>query len=393
VVVAALTACRPGQRCRDERGIHHFSFLLDTMLWHPCRAMTRRPLVLTHPSALATQWRNLVLAAQSQDLIHPGTPGTVVTRTNAQGVCFYAWQFYDGSGNQRERYVAAPVGSEHAESAAAEVRERISDLNAQVREARLLVRSGFQAVDPRTFAVLAAIANGGLFDAGAVLVGSHAWGALLNDLAIRGAAYSTHDVDIGWRAGDRDSGDADRALPTWDDVLAAAGQPLVAVPRMDHREASTTWKLPGAKRFSVELLAPSPSEHVGHRAVPQLAAHATTLPWFAWLLGDTFMGAVLSRRGACPVRLPSPARLAIHKVLTSGLRGHRAAQTANDLDQAAVLVAALAELDPTALQDAWVTFPEAARGVVRRQSGGLHDRLGSPHPKAAALWRDIVGWG
>lgn len=45
-------------------------------------------------------------------------------------------------------------------------------------------------------AILGAFANHGLFRSGAVLVGSLAYGAVLNELGIRAAAFATEDVDL-----------------------------------------------------------------------------------------------------------------------------------------------------------------------------------------------------
>ena len=76
------------------------------------------------------------------------------------------------------------------------LRSRIDDLKSIIPSVRLLGREGFQFVDSRTFATLAALHNHGLYAAGAVLIGSHAYGVLLNRMGLRAASYVTEDVDI-----------------------------------------------------------------------------------------------------------------------------------------------------------------------------------------------------
>src|SRR5438067_1690240 len=153
-------------------------------------------LYTAHPPALTVLHGDLESYAHAQREVFVGTAGSVVERTNAAGFGFYAHQFYDGNGKQRERYVAGPLGSSTADQAAAALRARIQELKALVPSLRMLGREGFSLVDRKTQAVLASLHNRGLFAAGAVLVGSHAYGVLLNRLGVRAAPYATEDVDI-----------------------------------------------------------------------------------------------------------------------------------------------------------------------------------------------------
>lgn len=72
---------------------------------------TPRPLFQRHARALTLQHTEIEGVALTQPEAFLGTPGAVIERTNAAGFRYYAHQFYDGDGKQRERYLAGPVAS------------------------------------------------------------------------------------------------------------------------------------------------------------------------------------------------------------------------------------------------------------------------------------------
>jgi hypothetical protein len=133
-----------------------------------------------HPRSLTTLFSDIETYAAGQPEAFVGTGGAVLERTNATQFEFYAHQFYDALGKKRERYVAGPTGSSEADALADRLRARIEELKQITASIRLLGREGFQLADSRTYATVAALRNRDLFTAGGVLVGSHAYGVLLN---------------------------------------------------------------------------------------------------------------------------------------------------------------------------------------------------------------------
>jgi hypothetical protein len=115
-------------------------------------------------------------------------------------------------------------------------------------------------------------------------------------------------------------------------------------------------------------------------AVPELRAHATGLPYLAYLLGATQFATLLSREGACPVRVPQPPRFALHKLLVSQLRG--GAKAEKDRFQAAVLLAAIGETQSGAIADAFGELPRSARAAVRKALRLVEPQLADNHPRA-----------
>ena len=316
-----------------------------------------------HEMALTTLYDDVERHALSQREVFVGTAGSVIERTNAAGFRFYAHQFYDPHGKQRERYLAGPVGAAEAEEAAAELRVAIQDLKKRIPSVRLLIREGFQSVDTKAYATIAALHNEGLFGAGATLVGSHAYGVILNRMGIRAAKFRTEDVDVARR---EELALEPAPQKRFLDLLQESGIKFFEVPQLNRKAPSTSFREVGRSSFHVDLLAPSPDESFPFVPVPELGAHAMGLPYLGYLLGESQMGAILAREGCCPVRVPLPERYALHKMVIAPQRSGRSAKADKDLQQAAVLCAALAELHPGALEEARAALPKRALRHFKR---------------------------
>jgi hypothetical protein len=318
------------------------------------------PLFTRHPLLLQAAFSELKRRAREQAFLLVGTPGSVGER-DVHGRRFLYRQFYDSEGKKTAAYIG-PAGDSDAEMRARHVREDIDRTVALVRETRLLTRQGYTRVDARTGAILSALANHHLFRAGAVLVGSHAYGALLNDLGVGAATYFTQDVDIARGA------PLEFALApaeSFERMLADSTVVLHPVPNLDRKAPPTSYKAPGPDPLRVDLLVPAVGREIATRAVPELRAHATALPYFAYLLRDPIDAVVLARGGVVPVKVPRPEALAWHKMLASQLRGETREKRGKDVHQAAVLFAVLAEDAPDALEAAFDALPRGGKSRTR----------------------------
>lgn len=338
------------------------------------------PLYTTHARALAVLHSDIEAHAEGQAQAFLGSAGTVLVRTNASAFRFYAHQSYGADGKKHERYVAGPVGAAEADAVAAALRERIHEIKELVPSLRLLGREGYSVVDAKTYATIASLHNHGVFRAGGMLVGSHAYGVLLNRLGIRAAAYVTEDIDIA--RGAKLAFDVDP--PPFVEMLKGAGVEFVEVPSLDRKGASTSFKQRGRSLFHVDLLVPSPDESFPTVAVPELAAHAKGLPYLAYLLAESQPGMLMAREGCCAVRVPLPERFAVHKLIVSQLRTGRNAKSAKDVRQACVLAAALAASHPGALEEAVAHVPARARKHLVGALVVARDPLEVEHPRAWA---------
>lgn len=343
--------------------------------------MAAKPLYTPHSRALTVLYSDVEQAAAHLGEIFIGTAGSVVERTNASGFRFYSHQFYDGDRKQRERYVAGPVGDPAADAAAEALRARARETKELVPTLRMLGREGFHLVDAKTFATLATLCNHGVFAAGGLLIGSHAYGILLNTLGARAAPFATEDIDIARR-----EALAFEKLPeqSFLEILRQSGIDFVEVPALDRKRPPTSFKQKGRARFHVDLLVPSPKETFPVVLVPELGAHATGLPYLDYLLAESQMTVALAREGCCPVRVPLPERFAIHKLIVSRLRTGRSAKSEKDVEQASCLLAALADLHPGAIE-------EAIR-VLRSRNAKKHLRAAASAARRALEERAPRAW-
>lgn len=332
------------------------------------------PLYSPHARALSLLYSEIEAVAESRSEVFLGTAGSVIERSNASGFRFYAHQFYGATGRKKEHYVAGPVGSSEADAAAEALRTRIHEAKDLVPTLRLLGREGFAIADPKTYATVASLHNRGLFRAGAVLVGSHAYGAILNRLGMRATAWTTSDIDIA-RGSRLPLGPVDLL-----GILRESGIDFVEVPELDRRTPSTSFREPGRSRFVVDLLATTNRDEPTLVEVPELHAHAAGLPHLSYAIEESQPGLLLAREGCCAVRLPLPERFAVHKVLVS-VRRKRSPKSEKDLLQAATVAAILAETQTGALESAISALGTRARKIFQEGRSRLAPLLGS-HPRA-----------
>lgn len=337
-------------------------------------------LTRSHERALSLVFSELARQAAETPAVLIGTPGTVAERTNAEGTRFWVRRYSDAGGARREQYLGK---TDDAESAARvdDLRARIAAANGAIASVRLLARAGYATVDKRAFFTLASLHNHGVFRAGGFLIGTHAYGALLNALGVRAVAYATEDVDIARR-----ERLALPEVPSFLEMLRESGVEFVEVPQLDRRAPAVSFKERGASRFRVDLLVPSKDDSYPVIPVPELRAHATGLPYLAYLLGTSQLVPILSAHGVVEVRVPAAERYAAHKIMVSQLRGSSDAKSGKDLQQAAVLIDALTEQFPGAMSDAIDTLPKSARRAFGRGLKALRAHL----PRTAgAAWESL----
>ena len=86
------------------------------------------------------------------------------------------------------------------------------------------------------------------------------------------------------------------------------------------------------------------------------------------------------------MRVPVPERFALHKMIVAQLRKGGSEKSLKDVKQAAVLVAALGENHPGALEAAFKKTPISCRKHVRKSLLQMREQL-EPHPQA---WEEMA---
>lgn len=334
-------------------------------------------------SAGQSKYQSVKQLAGRQNRIVSGTPGTLKQRTQS-GNKYWVREYIRVDSKKTDEYIG---------SASSVTREQIAKRTAEIELAKALAAGsanlrlfGYQRIDRKPAAVIEAFFNRKLIQGGLILVGSHAYGALLNELGVLAAGYKTGDIDLAR---------AHRlavALPEGfglHDVLKETGMNFVPVPGMPSHKPSASFMLPGADQIAVDLLVP------GRKAgdlvpVKELSAYAQAIPLLDYLIGDPIESVVLSPNQVIPVKIPSPERFAIHKLFSSQSRRSNRDKIRKDLEQAAVLAAALEEETPGSLADESKKFPTASRASLKRGAAAAAKLLDS-HPDARDTLLKIAG--
>jgi hypothetical protein len=335
-----------------------------------------RPRYRRHDPAGQAKYQDLKQLARSQARILAGTPGTLKQRTQS-GKRYWVREYIRVDGKKTDEYIGAESSTD---------KETVSKLSAEVELAKALAAGsaslrlfGYQRIDRKPAAVLAVFFDRGLTQAGLTLVGSHAYGAILNDLGIIAPGYSTQDIDVA-RTHPLSVAFADGFEFTG--LLKETGLRFVPVPGMPSHRPSGSFKLPGAEALAVDLLVPG--NKLGHVVpVKELGAHAQSIPLLDFLIEGAIESVILSPNQVVPVRIPSPEQFVLHKLYSSQSRRGDRDKTGKDLDQAAVLSAAVEEQTPGRLEETFRGMPRTGKAAVKRGALAAAKIVGSSHPEAA----------
>ena len=333
-----------------------------------------------HDAAGRARYQELKQLALSQRRVLAGTPGTLKQRQR-NGTAYWVREYIRAHGGKDDEHIGTMAKVPAAR--VAQLREEIELARALAAGSSALRLHGYQRVERKAAAVLAAFFNRGLFAAGLTLVGSHAYGALLNELGFAAPAYRTQDIDLARGAPLAVAG-AD--LPALAQVLEETGMRFVPVPGMPSHHPSASFKLPGAEALAVDLLVPG--RQAGKLvAVSELGAHAQAVPFLDFLVRDPIDAVVLSPNQVIPLKLPSPERFLLHKLYSSQARTGSRDKAGKDLEQAAFLAAAAEEESPGALLAAFRSFPSAGKPLARRGARAALRLLDGGSEAAQALAR------
>jgi hypothetical protein len=206
-----------------------------------------------------------------------------------------------------------------------------------------------------------ALARAGLFHGGGVLAGTHAFGLYALELGVRlrDSLAMTEDVDVVAARGVRVVTDEAASLVG---SLDSLGLRPVAGPGDPH---PVRWET--SDGVIIDILTP---RRRGADAIVRhegLGIWAQALPYLEFSLVDPIDAVALYREGV-RVRIPSPERYAIHKLIVATARtGTHRAKVEKDLAQATALIEVLVEARPyelaVALADARARGPKWGKAI------------------------------
>jgi hypothetical protein len=238
--------------------------------------------------------------------------------------------------------------------------------------------------------VLRALADAGVFAAGAVLVGTQAFAVLANVLGVRwtGRLQQTQDVDIvGRSALERTLA---LAVPEVEIDLPQALERLqmgfLPVPPLDPRKPSTSFKVRGSP-LRVDVLTPQRRRDDEQPVfIAALNVAAQPLPFLEYLTAGADRAAALDAQ-ATLVNVPAPARFALHKLATSRVRPLAShSKASKDLLQAEALLEVLAADRPGDITLALEALAGAGKSLQAQVRAGI-SALRARRPDLARLLR------
>lgn len=210
--------------------------------------------------------------------------------------------------------------------------------NLFVPQANAALALGCQETLPKHFRVIKRLADYGLFRAGGILIGTHAFVVYGNMLGVRwGAANMTLDIDFA-HAGNNVS----LFLPTnlrvdVRNALESLELGLLPITQFSGKTGAQ-YRNPADPELRLDFVTSENREGIP-LDIPALNTKLEPLKFMEFSLEQSIQGCVLSRDGACVVNIPSPGRFAVHKLIVYGERPvAQRTKATKDLQQVAALV-------------------------------------------------------
>lgn len=312
-----------------------------------------------HRPETQTLYAQLLEAALADEAARIGVfaTGLPVERT-VRNTRYLYWQLRSVDGTLRQVYLG-PADDETARALrdALVVRKRqraeaVADLRGLTAA---YVASGGAHHQGSHFKIVDALARAGVFQAGAVLVGSHAFVSIGAALGISWSSDTAATADVDLCRDDLPAVACDELqkldLPG---ALARIDPSFFLVPELDLRAPSTSLK---SRRSGVKVdlltVARTPRDH-GPRPIDRLGFAGQPLRHMDYLVRREVGRGLFIGPHAVVVNLPDPGRFAWHKLAVASRRegGAFAIKADKDRRQAAALIEALADMAPGQLSAA-----------------------------------------
>lgn len=343
------------------------------------------PLFVEQSAAAQTAYAGLVQAARQRDLHRSmaDLPGGFVSK-KIKGQRYWYYQFKLPDGKPQQIYVGPDDEATQAlmdERADPLARQAKAHLGAMCDAAMAL---GCYSVIPKHARVLTRLADHGLFRAGGVLVGTHAYLAYQNRMGVR------------WTGGDT-TVDLDFAHPGRNISLAINndlkidGHGAIDSLKMGFLPVNegTRYIKQDEPDFDLDFLTCMHRESDAPVHMKQLNLSLQPLKFMEFSMQDPVVSVLVASSGPIVVNVPRPERYALAKLLLyrERLAGQQPEKASKDLMQAATLIDYLSSREPDALQEAWNDLLARGPGWRSRAQEGFEAlQQRHPHIECAISW-------
>ena len=283
-------------------------------------------------------------------------PGSFATKTVKKTKYWY-YQFRLLDGSLKQVYLGP-----HTEQLARLIAERelkstvVANTEQQTTAlARHCLALGCDGFLPLHLKIVNKLSDEGFFSAGGLLIGTHAYLAAGNMLGVTwGSSERTQDIDFA-HAGKSVSlalpANAEFNLHAAIDSLAMGFTPASSLQGI----RGGSWVHPTDPSFRLDFLTTMDRTESPLVHLPAFGAEFQALRYMEFSMQGTVQAAAIARTGKpCLVNIPDPARMAIHKLIVSGLRKGAFAVKANkDIAQAAAIIKFYSERSPGDIRAAY----------------------------------------
>ncbi len=263
------------------------------------------------------------------------------------------------AGTKKQFYIGADTDEVRRAISVTESRWELDRLEAvgMQRLVAMAQAAGCAGLPTRAYRVLFATAQAGLFRAGGVLVGSHAFVVIGNMLSVSWVKNTAETQDIDLAIYDQALVAMPKDAKPLGETILDSETGLLSVPLLSPKSPSTSFKVQG-EQFRVDLVTPAIGKPpAGPVFVSAVKSYAQPVRYLDFILEDTQKAVLLQKAGVL-VNVPNPARYALHKLVVSQRRpAAEAAKSRKDIDQAAQIITVLLNQRPG---DLWLALDAAS---------------------------------
>lgn len=341
------------------------------------------------PLTAQTAYAQLFEACQAGDYLRSVAhlPGGFVSRVT-KGMRYWYFQYRDIDSKLKQVY----IGRESPEVLAIVEKKSLlaPELESIGRLAQSAASLGCTVVPFQQYRVIERLADYGFFRFGGVLVGTHAFLAYGNMLGVKwGTGAQTHDIDFAHAGKNLSVALRSDLRVDVRDAIESLNIGFLPVSSFAGK-AGATFVNSKNPEFRLDFLT---TPHRGGEAPyihEQLCVPLQPLQFMEFSLEGLQQVCIFFGKHAVLVKVPDPARYAIHKlIIVSERAGSFAVKIDKDLNQAACLFSVLLDSSPHSLELAW---RDALRRGPKWKKNLLRgfELFGKRHPDVAKLAEDLI---
>ena len=319
------------------------------------------------------------LEVQSRKLIADLSGNFVSKKIRAQTYWYYRYSV--AKDNRVQVYLGPDSAAIQALIAKKQSQASLAVAGALRRQLKIAIAADACTTPSAQLKPIRRLAEYGFFQAGGVLVGSHAFAAYSNMLGIRWANDSIHktlDVDFA-HAGKNLSLAID---PSFKINTTTAIQSLEEgfLPRISATGRSGSWAHPTDPDFIIDFLTPKSSVDDAPFECEQLGIALQPLKFMEFSLENIQQAILFNSTDTAIVNVPDPSRYAIHKLIVYVERlSSNSVKAHKDLTQSAALIEVLKRDRPDDLFDCFADAAGRGPGWKKRVDQGVR-ALEAKHP-------------